>query len=197
MTAPRLLLLGPPGAGKGTQAQRIVARFGIPQIATGDMLRAAVEEGSEVGRRAQACMEEGKLVPDEVVIAVAEARLAQPDARSGFLLDGFPRTVAQARALDEMLQRLDSRLDLCLALRVEEEELVTRLLRRAGIEGRSDDNEESIRVRMKEYREKTAPLLDYYREKGILAEIDGLGTVEEVGRRIEACIASRGVGNRT
>jgi adenylate kinase len=156
MTAPRLLLLGPPGAGKGTQAERLVRTFGIPQISTGDMLRAAVKAGTEVGRQAQAYMDRGDLVPDEVVIGVAEERLRQPDAAKGFILDGFPRTAAQAEALDAMLGRLGVKLERCIALRVDEDELVERLTRRSAIEGRSDDNEETIRNRMKVYREKHA-----------------------------------------
>jgi adenylate kinase len=148
MSARRLLLLGPPGAGKGTQAQRLVARLGIPQIATGDMLRAAVAAGSEVGRKAKAFMEAGKLVPDEVVIGVAEERLSQPDARQGFILDGFPRTVGQAEALDRMLPKLGVSLERCVALAVDPDRLLERLLKRAEIEGRADDNEATIRERM-------------------------------------------------
>ncbi len=188
MTAKRLLLLGPPGAGKGTQAQRLIDDLGVPQVSTGDMLRAAVAAGTPVGKRAQAQMEAGELVSDEVVIGVAKERLMQPDAAEGFILDGFPRTVAQAEALDGLLEELGVKLERCVALVVDEEELVKRLLKRAEIEGRADDNEVSIRTRMQEYREKTAPLLTYYRERGVLSEVDGLGTVDEIAERIGAAI---------
>lgn len=190
MTATRLLLLGPPGSGKGTQAELLVRRTGIPQIATGDMLRAAVRAGTEVGRQAQGFMDRGELVPDDVVIGVAEARLLESDAAKGFILDGFPRTPAQAAALDVMLKRLGVELERCLALRVEEDELVDRLLQRARIEGRSDDNEQTIRTRMRIYREKTQPLIDYYDRQGILEEIEGDGSIEEVSARIEEALRS-------
>jgi adenylate kinase len=193
MSARRLLLLGPPGAGKGTQAQILVERLGIPQVSTGDMLRAAVAAGTAVGKEARSYMDAGKLVPDAVVIGVAEERLQQDDARRGFILDGFPRTVAQAEALDALLPRLGCRLERCVSITVEEEELVKRLLRRAEIEGRSDDNESTIRTRMREYQEKTAPLVAYYRGRGVLAEVDGQGRVEEIARRIvEALDGSAG-----
>ncbi|HSK09657.1 MAG TPA: adenylate kinase [Vicinamibacterales bacterium] len=188
MTATRLLLLGPPGAGKGTQAERLVRKLGIPQISTGDMLRAAVKAGSEVGRRAQAFMDRGDLVPDEVVIGVAEERLRQPDAAKGFILDGFPRTSGQAEALDAMLGRLGASIERCVALRVDEDELVERLTRRAGIEGRSDDDEQTIRNRMRVYREKTQPLIEYYADRGVLAEVDGEGSMDEVAARIEEAL---------
>jgi adenylate kinase len=190
MSATRLLLLGPPGAGKGTQAERLVRALGIPQVSTGDMLRAAVKAGSPVGQRAKAFMDRGDLVPDEVVIGVAEERLRQPDAAKGFILDGFPRTAAQAEALDAMLGRLGVALERCVALRVDEDELVERLLRRAELEGRSDDNEETIRNRMRVYREKTQPLIDYYAGRGVLAEVDGEGTMDEVAARIEEALRS-------
>jgi len=189
MSARRLLLLGPPGAGKGTQAERLVKRLGIPQISTGDMLRAAVRAGTPVGKQAQGYMERGDLVPDAVVIGVAEERMRQPDAQRGFILDGFPRTAAQAEALDGMLARLGVSLERCVALGVDEDELVARLLKRAEIEGRSDDNEETIRTRMRVYREQTQPLADYYRARGVLREIDGLGTVEAVAARIDGALA--------
>jgi adenylate kinase len=189
MGARRMLLLGPPGAGKGTQALRLVAKLGIPQISTGDMLRGAVAAGTSVGRRAQEYMDRGELVPDEVVIRVAEERLSQDDAESGFVLDGFPRTAAQAEALDALLERIGTGLDRCVALVVDEDSLVTRLLGRAQIEGRSDDSEETIRTRMSVYQEQTAPLVDYYRKRGILTEVDGLGSVEEVAKRIEEALS--------
>jgi adenylate kinase len=188
MSARRLLLLGPPGAGKGTQAQLLATRLEIPQISTGDMLRAAVAAGSEVGRRAKSYMDAGKLVPDEVVIGVAEQRLRQPDAERGFILDGFPRTAAQADALDRLLARLGVRLERCVSLVVDEDELVTRLLKRAQIEGRSDDNEQTIRTRMQVYEDSTAPLIAYYRARGVLAEVDGQGGVEDVSKRIEQAL---------
>jgi adenylate kinase len=184
MSARRLLLLGPPGAGKGTQAQLLTKRLGIPQVSTGDMLRAAVAAGSEVGHKAKSYMDAGKLVPDEVVIGVAEERLRQPDAKQGFILDGFPRTAAQAEALDRMLPKLGCKLERCVALTVDENELVKRLLRRAELEGRSDDNETSIRTRMREYRDKTEPLIAYYRGRSVLREVDGVGGQQEVAQRI-------------
>jgi adenylate kinase len=189
MNARRLLLLGPPGAGKGTQAQLLVERLGIPQISTGDMLRAAVAAGSTVGKRAKAFMDAGKLVPDEVVIGVAEQRLAEADATRGFILDGFPRTAAQADALDQMLPRLGFTLERCISLGVDEDELVKRLLRRAEIEGRADDNEQTIRTRMQVYKESTAPLIAYYRARGVLREVNGEGSVGEVSKRIEQALA--------
>jgi adenylate kinase len=183
-----MLLLGPPGAGKGTQALRLVAKLGIPQISTGDMLREAVAAGTDVGRKAQEYMDRGELVPDEVVIGVAKDRLSQDDAESGFVLDGFPRTAAQAVALDALLERIGTNLERCVALVVDEDSLVKRLLGRAQIEGRSDDSEETIRTRMSVYRAQTAPLVEYYRKRGILAEVDGLGSVEEVAKRIEEAL---------
>jgi adenylate kinase len=188
--ARRLLFLGPPGAGKGTQAQRLVARLGIPQISTGEMLRAAQAAGTELGRQVKAIMERGELVPDPVVIRVVEERLAQPDARKGFILDGFPRTLEQAKALDALLARLGLRLERCVAIQLDEEELVHRLLKRSQLEHRTDDDEPTIRKRMEVYRERTAPLIAYYRSRGALAEVDGLGTVEEVARRIDEALAA-------
>ncbi len=185
-----LLLLGPPGAGKGTQAQRLVERHGIPQVSTGDMLRAAVAAGSELGRKAQAIMERGELVPDELVIGIAWERLARPDAARGFVLDGFPRTVAQADALCELLAQSDRKLRRCVSLVVDEEAVVARLLARAKIEGRADDNETTIRERMRVYRAQTQPLVDYFRERGLLSEVDGMGSVDEVASRIAEAIGS-------
>lgn len=188
MSARRLLLLGAPGAGKGTQATRLVEDLRVPQISTGDMLRAAVAAGTPVGLRAKEHMDAGRLVPDDVVIGVAEERLGQRDAAAGFILDGFPRTPGQAAALDALLSRLGVRLERCIALRVDEDELVRRLLRRAELEGRSDDNEAAIRTRMQEYRKKTQPLIDHYRAAGVLAEVDGLGSVDQVAKRIQEAL---------
>ena len=189
MTARRIVLFGAPGAGKGTQAVLVVERLGVPQISTGDMLRAAVAAGTELGGRAEKIMERGELVPDEVVIEVAKERLAQSDAQRGFVLDGFPRTVAQAEALDEVLERLGTQLERCVALVVKEEAVVARLLKRAEIEGRTDDDEQTIRQRLRVYREQTQPLLAYYRERDLLAEVDGLGEVDEVAKRVEEALA--------
>jgi adenylate kinase len=188
MTARRLLLLGPPGVGKGTQAQRLIDALGIPQISTGEMLRAAVAAGTPVGREAKGYMDGGQLVPDAVVIGVARERLGKPDARKGFILDGFPRTVPQAEALDRMLAELGVRLERCVALTADREELVERLLLRARKEGRADDNEQTIRTRMKVYDDQTSPLLAYYRKQGILAEVDGVGDIEEIAERVREAL---------
>jgi adenylate kinase len=188
MTATRLLLLGPPGVGKGTQAQRLIDDLAIPQISTGDMLRAAVAAGSEIGQEAKGYMDAGELVPDEVVIGVAKERLAQDDAKSGFILDGFPRTVAQAEALDRILEGLGTQLERCVALTADEDELVKRLLLRAEQEGRADDNEETIRTRMRVYQEQTSPLVEYYRRRGILSEVDGMGSIDEIAGRVREAI---------
>jgi len=190
MSARRLLLLGPPGVGKGTQAQRLIDDLGIPQISTGEMLRAAVAADTPVGRDAKGYMDRGELVPDEVVIGVARERLEKDDARKGFILDGFPRTAAQAEALDEMLAGLGVRLERCVALTADTDELVKRLLLRAEKEGRADDNEETIRTRMKVYDELTAPLLAYYEDKHILVEVDGVGGVEEIADRVREAVES-------
>jgi adenylate kinase len=152
------------------------------------MLRAAVKAETPVGLKAKAVMEAGELVSDEIVIGIAEERLSEADAQKGFLLDGFPRTIAQATALEGLLKKLGVALDGCLALTVDNEAVVSRLLKRAEIEGRADDNEESIRERMREYDSKTAPLLEFYGGRGSLVEVDGMGTIEEVGERIKKAL---------
>jgi adenylate kinase len=190
MSARRILLLGAPGAGKGTQAALLIEHLGVPHVSTGDMLRAAVAAGTEVGLQAKAVMDSGKLVSDEIVIAIAEERLGESDARQGFVLDGFPRTLAQAEALDVTLEKLGSPLECCLAVTVDVEAVVQRLLKRAEIEGRADDNEATIRERMRVYDEQTAPLLKYYGDRGVLVEVDGMGSVVEVSKRIETALAS-------
>lgn len=184
----RIVLLGPPGAGKGTQATAIVAAKGIPHISTGDMLRAAVKAGTPIGKKAKTVMDAGELVSDEIVIGIAGERLGQPDAKRGFLLDGFPRTLAQAEALESLLAKLGTPLDCCLALTVDNEAVVQRLLKRAAIEGRADDNEATIRERMRVYDSQTAPLISFYRGRGRLVEVSGMGTVDEVGQRIREAL---------
>ena len=189
MMARRLLMLGPPGAGKGTQAQRLVEKLGVPQISTGMMLRDAVAAKTAVGLRAQAVMARGDLVSDDIVIAVAEQRLAAPDARRGFILDGFPRTPGQAAALDSMLARLGTPLERCIALSLDEDEIVRRLLKRAEIEGRSDDDEDTVRKRLKVYQAQTEPLIAHYSKQGIVRAVDGNASVDEVGKRIEEALS--------
>ncbi|WP_456341715.1 adenylate kinase [Thermovibrio sp.] len=181
----KVVFLGPPGAGKGTQAVRIAEKYGVPHISTGDILRAAVKEGTELGKLAKSYMDRGELVPDEVIIGIIRERLSQPDVRErGFILDGFPRTLKQAEALDQMLAELNMPLDKVIYLNVDDEEIVKRLLAR----GRADDTEEVIRNRLKVYREQTAPLIDYYSEKCLLAEIYGVGEVEEITKKIEEAL---------
>jgi adenylate kinase len=180
MTERNLILTGPPGAGKGTQAKRLVERYGIPQISTGDILREAVASGSEIGRRAKAIMDAGELVPDEVVIEIVRDRLQRADCQKGFILDGFPRTAAQARALDGILERLGRKPARVVALTASEEELVKRLLGRG--EGRADDNEQTIRKRLDVYRRDTEPVLDHYRRTLIV--VDGVGNLDEITARI-------------
>jgi len=189
MSARRIVIMGAPGAGKGTQAARIVERLGVPHISTGDMLRAAVAARTPVGLRAKQVMDSGKLVGDDIVIAIAEERLGGDDARRGFILDGFPRTLAQAEALDALLAKLGTPLECCLALTVETEAVVKRLLRRAEIEGRADDNEETIRKRLQVYDAQTAPLLDYYRKSDIVVEVCGMGEIDEVTAGIEEALS--------
>jgi len=182
----RIVLLGPPGSGKGTQATRLAQRLAIPQLSTGDMLRAAVSAGNSIGRKAKAVMERGELVPDELVVAAVAERIWRPDARNGFILDGFPRTIAQAVALDDILQTDGLKLDCVLELKVDEEVLLSRILNRAkdartnGQTVRADDTEDALKVRLEEYRRQTEPLIDYYRTKGILKSIDGLQPINNV-----------------
>jgi adenylate kinase len=180
----RIVLLGAPGAGKGTQAATLRDRFSIPHISTGDMLRAAVAAGTPVGLKAKAVMAAGELVSDELVIGIARDRLSESDCEPGFILDGFPRTLGQAEALDALLAQLGTPLDCCLALTVDIEEIVPRLLKRAELEGRADDNEESIRKRMSEYEQKTAPLLEHYKGQNLVVEVSGMGSIEQVAERI-------------
>lgn len=188
MSAMRIVLLGPPGAGKGTQAAALTQWLGVPHVSTGDMLRAAVKAGTPIGLKAKAVMDAGELVSDAIVIGIAEERLSEDDAKVGFLLDGFPRTWVQAEALEALLDRLDLSIDVCLTLTLDNEAVVTRLLKRAEIEGRADDQEETIRERLRVYAKETAPLLAFYRGRNLLTEVSGMGTVDEVADRIRAAL---------
>ena len=206
----RLILLGPPGAGKGTQAQHLVAKYGLVQLSTGDMLRAAVKAGTPIGRQVQDIMAHGALCPDDIVVAIVEQRIEQPDARKGFILDGFPRTVAQAQAFDKILQREDISLDAVLNYDLPIEKVVARLSGRRTcpackavfhvtgrpprVEGvcdhcggklqqREDDRPEAVRVRMEVYEQSTKPLTDFYQRRGLLVTIEAEGTPEEIYQR--------------
>lgn len=213
-----IILLGPPGAGKGTQAQLMVSRYHIPQISTGDILREAVRKESALGKKAKSFMEKGQLVPDDVVIGIVEERLNDSDCHSGFILDGFPRTIPQAEALQGILQKMGKTLDHVLNIEVDFEELVRRLTGRrtcklcgamyhiifsppkekdicdrcgGPLYQREDDQEETIRMRLKEYERQTAPLIQYYQTKGLLRSIDGIGTQSQIFDRIVQIIERR------
>jgi adenylate kinase len=209
----RLIMLGPPGGGKGTQARAVIERFGIPQISTGDILRAAVKAGTELGALARKYMSAGQLVPDDVIVGIIRERLAAADCRGGYLFDGFPRTVAQAEALDKMLQSRGEALDHVVCIEVPDEAIVGRLTGRltcvgcgamyhaktmkpkvdgvcdrcgGGLIVRDDDKEETIRQRLAAYHQQTAPLVDYYETKRLLRRVPGVGAVDEIGRRVAA-----------
>ncbi len=206
-----IVFLGPPGAGKGTQAKMIAEKYGIPQISTGDMFREHLSKGTELGKKAKEYMDKGALVPDEIVLGMVEERLKQPDCEKGFILDGFPRTVPQAEALDKLLEKLGKKIDYAILIDVPDEELVKRLTgrrtcKKCGMmyhvifkppkeEGkcdvcggelyqRADDNEETVRNRLKVYHEQTEPIIAYYEKKGVLHRIDGMGSIEEIFNRI-------------
>jgi len=180
----RVLLLAPPGAGKGTQGERIAARFGAAHIATGDMLREAVAQGTPIGKAAKALMDRGDLIPDELVVEMMFARIQEPDTANGFVLDGFPRTLAQAEAAYEWARARGLTFHAAVYLDVPEEELQRRLLERAHIEGRDDDTEETIRHRLEVFAAQTKPLFDYYKGRGILVAVDAVGDIDEITDRI-------------
>ncbi len=187
----RLVLVGPPGAGKGTQAVRIAERYGIPAISTGDIFRANVKGETELGKKAQEFMNAGLLVPDEVTNAMVRDRLAQDDVAPGFLLDGYPRNPGQAAELEAMLEDLEATLDVVLEITADLDEVTARLLKRAEIEGRADDTEDVIRERLKVYEESTAPVAAFYAEHGLLVKVDGMGAVDEVTDRIVTALDAR------
>ncbi|WP_291366845.1 adenylate kinase [Acetobacter sp. UBA5411] len=212
-----IIFLGPPGAGKGTQSKRLEARYGIAQISTGDMLRAEVKAGSDVGREAKSLMDEGKLVPDTIIVSMLESRIQQPDCAKGFILDGFPRTVAQAEALDVVLARLSRKIDVVLMLEVDEDALADRIAGRFScakcgasyndvskptqvadtcdlcgsheFTRRADDNRETVASRLTAYRNETLPLLPYYEDKVMVAFIDGMAPIDEVSGQIDSTMA--------
>ena len=187
----RLVLLGPPGAGKGTQAARLAERLGVPAISTGDIFRANIKGGTELGRTAQEYTARGELVPDEVTNAMVRDRLAQPDAARGFLLDGYPRNTAQVGELDAILEADGRALDAALEITADADVVVERLLKRAEIEGRADDTEPVIRRRLDVYAEQTAPVSGLYAERDLLVRVDGIGEVDEVTERLLAALASQ------
>ncbi|HYH34138.1 MAG TPA: adenylate kinase [Nocardioides sp.] len=184
----RMIMMGPPGAGKGTQAKYVAEHFGIPAISTGDIFRSNVSQGTELGLEAKRYMDAGEYVPDEITNRMVRNRIDEADADPGFLLDGYPRTLAQVEELDGMVAFTGHSLDAVVVLTVDPEELVQRLLRRAQEEGRADDTEEVIRRRQELYAEQTEPLIEVYRDRGILVELDGMGEVDEVTQRIFAAL---------
>lgn len=191
----RLILLGPPGAGKGTQSARLEKKFGIPQLSTGDMLRAAVKAGTPIGLKAKAVMESGGLVSDEIVVGIIADRIGEADCAKGFILDGFPRTVAQAKALDAMLKQKGMKLDAVVELVVDEKALVARMENRvketlaAGGAVRADDNPEAFAKRLTQYREQTAPVSDYYKSVGELRTVDGMAAIDDVTAQLDKVLA--------
>jgi adenylate kinase len=191
----RLILLGPPGAGKGTQAERLVQKYSIPQLSTGDMLRAAVKAQTPIGRQAKAVMESGALVSDDIVVGIIKDRIREPDAKQGFILDGFPRTVAQAEALDAMLERNGLKLDAAIELKVDPEKLVSRIVNRAaeataaGQPVRKDDDPEVFKTRLAAYFRDTTAVTPYYRARGLLHEVDGMTRVDDVAHAIDQILA--------
>lgn len=193
----RIVLLGPPGSGKGTQAARLIERHGIAHLSTGDMLRSAVAAKTPVGLRAAEIMERGDLVPDDVVIGVISDRIGQPDCANGFVLDGFPRTVAQAEGLSALLQGKDLELDAVVELTVDEEALLARIEGRAretGGAARADDNPETVKRRLDVYRRETAPVADYYRERGELQSVDGMLPIDDVTAQIDGALSAPQTG---
>ena len=180
----RLLIMGPPGAGKGPQAKLIAEHYEIPAISTGDIFRAMKSADTPLARQVRAIMESGGYVSDEITNEIVNDRLAQPDCQKGFLLDGYPRTLQQVQTLDEYLAETERPLDAVISLLADTDEVVARLLKRAEIDRRSDDNEETIRVRLQVYAEQTEPLLEVYRSRGLLVEVDGLGEIEDVSERV-------------
>lgn len=189
-----IILLGPPGAGKGTQAKVLEEAHGIVQLSTGDMLRAAVAAGGELGQEAKAVMDAGRLMPDDIMIQIISERIAQPDCANGFILDGFPRTTAQAEALATMLSEKGLKLDFVIELAVDDEILVDRINTRVAQmpegERRSDDNEDTLRKRLGVYHEQTAPILPFYRDRDMLKQVDGMASIEEVTRQIEQVVSA-------
>lgn len=185
-----IILFGPPGAGKGTQAVRLEERHGMTQLSTGDMLRAAVAAGTELGKRAKAVMDAGRLVDDETMLGIISERIDQPDCQEGFILDGFPRTVAQAEGLERMLGEKGIAIHHVIEITVDEAELYKRIEKRAEETGgaRADDNAETLRKRLQVYHDQTAPVLPYYKEKGMLKQVDGMSDIEKVAQQIEGIV---------
>jgi len=185
----RLVLLGAPGSGKGTQAARLKAHLQVPHISTGDLLRAEVAAGSRLGLEAKEIMARGELVSDAILLGMLEDRFSRPDTAGGFILDGYPRNLAQASALGDLLARIGQPMDRAVQLDVDSELLVERIAGRAQAEGRADDNPESVRKRLQVYGDQTAPVVEFYRQRGVLSVVDGVGTLDEVFNRIIEAIA--------
>lgn len=187
----RLVLFGAPGSGKGTQATRLREHYQVPHISTGDLLRAAVAAGTALGLKAKAVMEAGQLVSDDIVLGMLEERLSKPDTASGFILDGYPRNLAQADALEALLARIDQPLHIAVQLEVPTDLLVDRIAGRAKAEGRADDTPEAVRARLEVFNQQTAPVADYFRQRSRLAVVDGVGSMDDVFERIVAAISTR------
>lgn len=180
----RVVILGPPGSGKGTQAAMLVEHLGVPHISTGALLRDAAKQGTELGIQAKGIIDKGDLVPDDIMLGIVEERLGQDDVANGFILDGYPRNVAQAKSLDEMLERLSQPVEEAIHIDVDADVIIERIANRAKLEGRSDDSEETVRNRLRVYAEQTAPVADYYEEAGLLTRVWGHGDIDEILQRI-------------
>jgi len=187
----RVVLLGPPGAGKGTQAKLLAESHKLAHISTGEMLRASVQEGSELGKKVKDVMDAGQLVPDDLIVSIIEQRIQKPDCSAGYILDGFPRTLPQAKALDEMLKRLGSSIDGVVSFELHEQDVLDRLAHRRGAEARTDDNQATQLERLRVYKEQTAPLVEYYSKTGLLRPVNASGSIEEVRKNLLAILSAR------